>query len=648
MSPTADVDVLEALAGLPTVAHPTASPDGDEVALYYDATGRNELHVLDAETGELDRWSDGEVPRDARWPVLWGADGDRVFFHHDEAGDEQNDIHVIDRDGTVEPVVEMDGQCVLTGVADDGSRVVFGSARDGQMNAYARDLTTGETTKLTDYDRAVWGAHLSPDGERIAYATNETDDFDNQDAYIAAADGSDPRTLELGEVGAECGPADWGPESDRLLVSDNTPDLGRAGVYDLETEAVTWLGDGEYDESAVAFVDGERVLASRDRDAVTMPVVYDLASGEGRELDLPEGVASTGWSYTAPFLGDGRVLLEHTTATRRTEVLAYDLGDDSYETLLEADHGPFEPDDFADAEYLTVESDGVPPSPSRRGSSERRSDGVPDVEQAAVDHDPYEDLAIGALLYDSGARPSPLIVNPHGGPMARDAKSFDIYTQVLAMRGYSVLQVNYRGSTGRGREFKERLLDDWGGAEQGDVATAAEAVVEGRDWIDDERVVVFGGSYGGYSAYWQSVQYPDLYDAAVAWIGITDLEDMYEHTMPHFRTELVEKYLGTPEENPELYEERSPVTHVEHVDAPLLVVHGVNDRRVPVSQARIVREALEDAGFEAGTDGDFEYVELGEEGHASSDQTQKLRLFRLLDDFLDRRVGAPAEDEAGD
>jgi dipeptidyl aminopeptidase/acylaminoacyl peptidase len=117
--------------------------------------------------------------------------------------------------------------------------------------------------------------------------------------------------------------------------------------------------------------------------------------------------------------------------------------------------------------------------------------------------------------------------------------------------------------------------------------------------------------------------------------------------MPHYRTELMVKYLGTPEDNPDLYEERSPVTHVENVDAPLLMLHGVNDRRVPVSQARIFREALEAAGYEEGPDpgdangdasGEFEYRELGEEGHASSDQDQKLRTFRLLADFLDRRV----------
>jgi dipeptidyl aminopeptidase/acylaminoacyl peptidase len=754
MSPD-DGDVLEELARLPTMAHPTISPDGTEVALYYDVTGRNELHVLDVESeaqsasdrssaerssadhssgqspredgeaterGELAQWSDGEVPRNARWPVTWDADGERVYFHLDEAGNEQNDVHAIGRDGDSEPVVEMDGQAAINDVGPDGDLLLFGSSRDGQMNVYRHDVPTGETTKLTEYERAAGGATVSPDGTRFAFTTNESDDFDNRDVYVADVDGSNVRNLRLGEDGAESAPADWSPdgsrllvgdntadlgrvgvydlddeatklteyeraaggatvspdgtrfafttnESDdfdnrdvyvadvdgsnvrnlrlgedgaesapadwspdgsRLLVGDNTADLGRVGVYDLDDEAVTWLGDGTYEESPGAFVDDSRIVVSRDRDAVTMPVVYDLESGERRELDLPDGVASVVGGQGRNTLADGRLAVVHTTPTRRPELLAYDLETDEYETLIEAEYGPFDPEDFADATYFTVESDGVPETPQR-----------------AVEHDPYETFEIGALLYDSGERPSPLVVNPHGGPRARDSKSFDLYTQVLVARGFSVLQVNYRGSTGRGREFVEELIEDWGGAEQGDVATAAEDVID-RDWIDEDRVVVFGGSYGGYSAYWQAVQYPDLYDASVAWIGLTDLEDMFENTMPHFRTELMEKYLGTPEENPELYEERSPVTHVENVDAPMFVVHGVNDRRVPVSQARIFREALEDAGYEEGETADFEYQELGEEGHASSDQEQKLRMFEALDDFLQRRVGTDVAATADD
>jgi dipeptidyl aminopeptidase/acylaminoacyl peptidase len=619
--------VLEELARLPTLAHPTASPDGDEVALYYDISGRNEAHVVDVDTGDSEQWSAGEVPRNARWPIEWSADGDGIYFHLDEGGNEQNDIHLLGRDGATEPVVEMDGQVVLADVGSDGETLLVGGSRDGQMNLYRYDRSTGETTKLTEYERAVHGGELSPDCDRIAYTTNETDDFDNLDVYVADADGSNTRNLQIGEVGAEATPVDWDSTGTRLLVSDNTNDTGRAGVYDLGTDEVTWYAETEYDESPAFFTpDDERLFTTRSRDAMTVPVVYDLKTGEGRELDLPDGVASFGRAGEA-VLDDDRLLLTHTTPTHRTELLTYDLSSDETTVLVDAEHGPFESNDFADATYFTVESDGMP-----------------ETQAEAVDHDPAETFDIGALLYDSGERPSPLVVNPHGGPRGRDTLSFDLYTQVLAAQGFSVLKVNYRGSTGRGREFIEALIDDWGGAEQGDVVVAAEHVLDEHDWLDGDRVVVFGGSYGGYSAYWQLVQYPDLYDAGVAWIGLTDLEDQYENTMPHYRTELMEKYLGTPEENPGLYRERSPVTHVENNDAPLLLVHGVNDRRVPVSQARLYREALLDAGYEEGEDGDFEYAELGEEGHASTDQEQKLRMFELLADFLDRRVADSASD----
>ncbi len=613
---TEEIDVLDELAQLPTLAHPTVSPDGERVALYYDITGRNELHVLDIETGELSQWSSGEVPRNARWFVEWDDDGSRVFFHVDEDGNEQNNIHVMHEDGTTHELVSQPGQVAFSGSHDGW--VLFASTRDGQMNLYRHD-DDGELTKLTEYERAVWGGRISPDGEQIAYATNETDDFDNKDVYVMNADGSNQRNLEIGEVGAEAAPVGWHPDGDRLLVSDNTEDLARAGVYELESGAIEWYGDGSHEESPVGFLDDGRVVVTRDRDAATLPVVYDSPES-GRELDVPDGVASFGL-YPPEQLTDseGRLVFTQTTPTRRPELVAYDLNTDETERLIEAEYGPFSPADFADAEYFTFASDGIPETPQR-----------------AVVHDPYKELEIGALLYDSGERPSPLIVNPHGGPRARDTKRFNLYTQVLVSQGYSVLQVNYRGSTGRGREFVEELIDDWGGAEQGDVVVGTEVALERYDWLDSDEVVVFGGSYGGYSAYWQLVQYPDAFDAGIAWIGLTDLEDQYENTMPHFRTELMEKYLGTPAENPELYRERSPVTHVENLDAPALLVHGVNDRRVPVSQARIFREALSEAGYEEGTD--FEYQELGEEGHASTDQDQKLRMFELLADFLDRQA----------
>ena len=624
MSDTDDADVLRELASLPTVASPRASPDGETIALYYDVTGRNELHLLDPDDGSLTRLSDGEVPRSVRAGFEWDPSGDRLFYHRDEDGDEQHDLWAMSLNGETEPVVEMDGQIYLLDAGEDGETLLVGSNRDGQMNLYRHDLPSGETTKLTDYERAAGSGQLSPDGDRFAYSTNETDAYENSDAYVADIDGSNPRNLEIGETGAEAHPVDWGPGGDRLLVSDNTTDLGRSGIVDRSEGAddaaadVTWFGGDEFEESPSHFLeDGDRFVASRTRGAVTVPVVYDVETGEARELDFPAGVASV----TEGRLADDRLLAYRTTSSRRPELVTYDLASDATETVLDAEYGPFDPEGFVEPETVSFASDGVPETPAR-----------------AVDHDPAEELEIEGLLFDSGRRPSPLIVNPHGGPRHHDARRFSYRVQFLLSRGYSVLQVNYRGSTGRGREFVEELYDDWGGAEQGDVATGAEHVLDEYDWLDEDRVAVYGGSYGGYSANWQVVQYPDLYAAGVTWVGVSDLFDMYENTMPHFRTELMVKNLGEPDENEGTYRERSPVNYAGNVDAPLLIVHGVNDPRVPVSQARILRDALDDAGFEEGID--YEYEELGEEGHGSGDIDQKIRSLELLDDFLDRRIGA--------
>ena len=629
LQPDEDVDVLEELASLPSFFHQTVSPDGSKVAYYYDGTGRNELYVQDIETGERERWSDGDVPRNARWHVTWGGN-DEVFFHVDDAGNEQNDVHVLTAEDDAEPMVEMDGQVALADTADDGERLLLASSRDGQMNLYVHDRSTGETEKVTEYERAVGSACFSPDGERIAYSTNESDVYENTDVYVANADGSDPEPLDLAETGAETSPVEFSPDGERLLVEDNTNDLGRSGVYDLETGEVTWY-ESDDEESPDAFLSDDALLVTRKSEMAVEKVVYDLETGESEAFDLPEGTTGTGLAGT-PVVDEHRVVVAQATPSSRPEMLVYDRADGSTETLLEADYGPFSADAFADAEFFTFDSDGVPETPAR-----------------ATEVGPYDELAIEALLYDPGddVRPAPLVVKVHGGPRAADYRTFDLYTQFLVSQGYAVLLVNYRGSDGRGREFAREIYEDWGGAEQGDVASGVEHVLAEYDWLDEDRVAVFGGSYGGYSAYWQAVQYPDLYDASVAWIGLTDLTEMFETTMPHFRTELMEKNLGTPEANPDLYRERSPIEYTGNVDSPMLMIHGVNDRRVPVSQARLFRDELLALGYEVDerdpdadgdSDADVEYVELGKEGHASTDSDQKLRMFRVLAGFLERRL----------
>ncbi|WP_255166983.1 S9 family peptidase [Natrononativus amylolyticus] len=591
-------DVLETLASLPEVRAPVASPDGGRVAFYYDETGRNELYVLDLETGARARLSDGEVPRAVRYPIRWHPDGDRLFFHRDEGGDEQNDVFSIDLEGAVDRVVGRDGQCVLADVGPDGRYLYYASDARDQLNLYRHDLESGEFEQLTAYDQPVRGVTVGPVGDRIAYATNESDDLDNQDVYVADADGSNARNLEVGDHGAEASPAAWHPDGDRLLVSDNTEDLTRCGVYDLASDEVTWYG-GDAEESPVEFLpDGSGFLALRTRRAAVVPIRYDLEDDSAIELDLPEGVSSYPGSMGGgnPFLEDETVLVTQQTSSERKRLLAYDLASDESEVLVDAEYGGLAPDSFVDSEYVTYES----------------RDGV----------------EIGALLYEP-AEPSPTgIVHVHGGPHGQSRRRFSPYVQFLVQRGYTVLQPNYRGSVGRGREFKNRVRGDWGGGEQADVANAGRWLAD-REGIED--VAVMGGSYGGYSAFWQLVSYPEVWSAGVARVGITDLLALYEESMPHFKT-ILEQQLGDPEENADFYRERSPLTHVENIEAPICIVHGVNDPRCPISQARLFRDALEAKGWTEGEE--FAYHELGAEGHGSSDIEQKIRTFEIVDEFL--------------
>ncbi|MFB6071929.1 MAG: alpha/beta fold hydrolase [Halobacterium sp.] len=601
----------EAVASLPELKQATVSPDGERVAFYYTGTGRNELHVLDPRTGDVEQWTDGDAPDANVWPVAWSADGDRVYVQRDDGdGDEAYAVYAVGPDGVEEAVADTPGTTKLRDVGADGETLLVASTHDGSMDAYAVDLQEGGLTRVTDVDHAVWTALLAPDGRRVAIPHDG-------DVRLCPVGDGDPRDLDVGPGDSSTAPVDWGPAGDRLLVSDDADGAGRSGVYDVETGDVRWFGSSDRVEDPQQFLaGGDRFVATRDRDAMRVPVVYDVRSGESRELDVPDGVSRFGLKANRVLDAD-RLLLTHSTPRRPHELAVYDLATDDYERVFTPDTGPFDPGDFVAPEYERVPSDGVPETPAE-----------------AVDHDPCETLDVGTLFYDCGRRPSPLVVFPHGGPNLADRREFDSRVQFLCRRGYSVLRVNYRGSAGRGRAYERALRGDWGGAEQGDVATAVEHVLDAHDWLDDDAVAVYGGSYGGYSACWQLVQYPGLYDAVASVVGMTDLRDAYEGTAPEFQEGFFDVYLGSPDENPGLYEERSPVTHAEHADAPVLLVHGENDPRVPVSQARRFRDALLDAGYEAD---DLEYHELAESGHWSHGGGVPEPL-ALVEDFLDRRL----------
>jgi len=209
-----------------------------------------------------------------------------------------------------------------------------------------------------------------------------------------------------------------------------------------------------------------------------------------------------------------------------------------------------------------------------------------------------------------------------------------VFAQFLADRGIVVIEPNPRGSSGYGVEFRDACLKDWAGKDLEDIEGAVNYLRSQPD-VDPARIGVFGGSYGGYMTYMAMTKKPDLWKAGVAWVGITDLHLLYEGSMEHFKYYLRQQ-MGDPEQDAGLWRDRSAIHFADRLRGKLLIVHGTNDPRCPLNQATTFRDRLLELGRVEGED--FEYVELSEEGHGSTDIGQKIRTYTLLADFMARRL----------
>ena len=215
-------------------------------------------------------------------------------------------------------------------------------------------------------------------------------------------------------------------------------------------------------------------------------------------------------------------------------------------------------------------------------------------------------LMIPAFLTLPKDRPGknlPLVVMPHGGPFARDTWEYDPMVQLLANRGYAVLQPQFRGTTGFGRDFVERGYGQWGRKMQDDLD-------DGFDWLvsqgtaDPKRVCIFGGSYGGYAAIWGAIRNPERYRCAISWAGVTDLRMMLKHDRTLF---VARRYYRDWRERvtgingKENLDQLSPVKQARRLRVPLLVGHGRKDSNVPVAQAEELAKALGKSGIAVDT-----------------------------------------------
>jgi len=594
------------------------SPDGKYISFMAPYENRLNLFIREADAEEARRIT-SETERDLAG-YFWANDR-RILYLKDTGGDENYQLYGVNIDGS-DPRAYTAIPGVRTQIIDplreiDSLMIIGTNQRNPQIfDPYRLNLNTGEMTMLcenpgdiqgwqTDHDGRLRVAYAIVDGvnSQIRYRETEEEEFrpvlttnfkesvgfaaftpDNQEVYAFTNIGRDKTTL------VRMNPATC--EELEVLCADET--------YDLDG---MWYSDAQEKLLAASF-EAHKGRQRHFFDAEAERIFRRM------EQHLPgRSVGITDWTKAE----DKYIVYAGGDRTRGAYYL-YDAGSDTMTKL--ADLAPWI-DESQMAEMLPIEYT------SRDGE---RIEG-------------YLTLPVGCTM--KSAKNLPAVINPHGGPWARDAWGFNPEVQFLANRGYAVLQMNFRGSTGFGRRFTEISYGKWGQEMQDDITDGVRWLIE-KGIADPARIAIYGGSYGGYATLQGIVKEPDLYTCAVDYVGVSNLFTFLQTIPPYWKPllDMMYEMVGNPATDAEMLQANSPALNADRIATPLLVVQGANDPRVNINESDQMVEALRSRGIEV------DYMVKENEGHGFHNEENRFDFYRAMEKFLGKHLKGiePTED----
>ncbi len=530
--------------------------------------------------------------------LVYAPHGHQVLFGMDEGGNERDQLYLMDDEGLEVRALTADPRVRHTsGVwSPDGTRIAFTATRENpsDFTPYELDVASGEVRKLAPLGGYVLASAWLPDGSGViltrAHSRLRHELLLVRGGEVMPLTGPDAQYLAVRPLPGE---------ASALVLTDAGRDFTNLARLDFTTRELTFLSDRSWDEEGVhVTTDGTLALLVWNEEGFGRAERLDLASGERREVTgLPRGVL------------DGP-----------------DLGRDGRTFLLTA-HGPTEAmnvwgvnADAGEATRWTGATLGTVPQAAI-------------VQPEVVHFRSFDGLRVPALyLRPHGAQGMlPVVVVAHGGPERQSRPTFSPVGQYLVAQGYGVLLPNVRGSTGYGKAYTH--LDD--------VERRMDSVADLRaawDWLvreggaDERRIALYGGSYGGFMVLSALATYPDLWAAGVDLMGIANFVTFLERTSPYRRAVREAEY-GSLERDRAFLHAISPLTQVDRIRAPLMVIHGANDPRVPVSEAEQIVAALR------ARDVPVEYLRYENEGHGLVRLANRLDAYPRVAAFLARHLG---------
>jgi dipeptidyl aminopeptidase/acylaminoacyl peptidase len=584
------------------------SPDGKQIVFASNISGRNNLWLVSSDGG----WPRQLTVSDQRQLApTWSPDGKWIAYMSDYDGDEQWDIFMVSpKTGQVVnltrtreiaeeyPAWSPDGRYLAYTVKPRTSSVYEIDVYDTLMRD-VKHITT-ETPDDWVNDHPIW----SSDGKWIAYTRSQAKGTDSNIYVAEVATGKS--TLLTPHDGEHIYVADdFSPDGKHLLITSTVSNgFHNVGLLEIASKKITWLTQDKWESHGRNFSpDGKSVLWTTNVDGNIDIYTHELASGKTTSLPLPKGVNSVAGSES-PFTRDGsRLLYNHNGANSPDDIFIYSVATGKSEQVTHA---------------LLA---GVP------------ADHM--VEPYLV-HYPSKDgkWTISAFLYvpynmqRNGQNAA--VVYVHGGPTSQTTNSFNRAIQHLVNQGYMIIAPNYRGSTGYGREFQQANLGDMGGGDLQDVVSAAEWIKQ-TGFLDPKKIVVMGGSYGGYLSMMSVTKAPEVWAAGVPIVPFVNWFTELEHEDPVLRQSDLAT-MGDPVKNKALYEDRSPINFIDQVKAPLLLMAGGHDPRCPKEESEQVVEAIKKRG------GVVEFKVYENEGHGFSKVENQIDAYTRVSSFLKAHV----------
>ncbi len=591
------------------------SPDGHNLAYLAPYCDRMNLFVrsiaADGQLGAPIRLT-SETDR-SLGGYLW-ADNERLIYAKDEGGDENYHLFGIRRDGSDErDYTNIPG--VRAGIIDDlpevpGQILIEMNRRNPEaFDPYRLDLDTGELTLLAENPGNYQGWTTDHEGRlRVVYAI---------------VDGVNTQILYRDHEG----------EDFRPVLTTNFRENVCYSLFTPDNKMVWGVSNRGRDKNALVLIDP---ATAEEREVLFEQERYDVdALTYSRKRQCLLGAFCAGHRepvrhYFDETAREQRARLEKhfpgrqigLVDTDRDEVRCIVLvaGDRTrgayYFYDRESDHMEL----LAEVAPWLPESEMVPMHP------------VTFTTRDGLLIEAYLSLPPGVELNAIDA-PLPVIVNPHGGPWTRDDWGFSSEVQFLCSRGYAVFQLNFRGSTGYGREFLEKSYKQWGLAMQDDITDGVHWLID-SGIADPKRIAIYGASYGGYATLAGACFTPDLYCCAIDYVGVSNLLTFLQTIPPYWRSmlEMMYEQVGHPERDRAQLEATSPALNADAIRCPLFIAQGANDPRVNKDESDQMVSALRSRGVEV------EYMVKDNEGHGFANQENRFDFYRAVERFLENHM----------